>query len=332
MVSEITKRLDLKKYSMQLRSFCKKWMWIISRLCLKFDKLRGVHLRPLQCSGSESVLSNKCYEVCSSNLCSKVHPRRFWWRLPFIILVGDSLSGLGALAHELWDFHSRLGPQVYQQPRHVRVKLMIIETCSTAKVTWPVLPILWICSSISIGMSRPLAAMAVATRIGHVPCLKSYRASSHSSCRRSPRIPVDNFSSLESKVVIKSACFLMLMKIMVSSVGSRFLSFRIIIRVFFFSFFPTSRKVSFTYWQAPPNRPMVRKTGLQIFSCFSLDVLGESCREHKGFPHWLCRHVWIGHILVNFPSKPHVQHPVGLVEDKVLRVFKANAALLDEVQ
>ena len=52
----------------------------------------------------------------------------------FIILVGDSLSGLGALAYELLEFHSRLGPQVYQQPHHVRVELMIVETCSTAKV------------------------------------------------------------------------------------------------------------------------------------------------------------------------------------------------------
>ena len=50
----------------------------------------------------------------------------FWLRLPIIVLVGDSLFGLGTLAHELQEFHSELGQLAYQWPCHVQVELMII--------------------------------------------------------------------------------------------------------------------------------------------------------------------------------------------------------------
>ena len=108
---------------------------------------------------------------------------------------------------------------------------------------------------------------------------------------------------------------------MFSSAGLRFSSFRIDIRVFFFSFFLTSRKVCATSWQAPPNRPMVRKTVLQILSFFSLAV-GKSSREYKGIPHWLHWHVRVCHTLVHFCFEPHVHHLVGTAEDEVLQVME----------
>lgn len=98
--------------------------------------------------------------------------------------------------------------------------------------TRPVRPIRWTYSSISLGksklitwrtlgISRPRAATAVATRIGYSPVRKANKASSRSRWVRSPWILVDLYLREYKNSSKASAPFLVSVKIRVRDVDSK---------------------------------------------------------------------------------------------------------------
>ena len=65
-----------------------------------------------------------------------------------------------------------------------------------------------------------------------------------------------------------------------------------------------------------------------------LHLIWESCREHQGLAlalRSLLGHVFILHHLLDLRHKAHVQHPVCLVQDKVVAVGQRHPTLLHKV-